>query len=163
MSLAVELDEPVLERIFAFASAPASASVASVDWRRCPDYRTLKACALVCPPWRYPAQSVLAKHVRIASPQAMGAIRTREAKRRLAEHTTLVLEAVYQFGSDAYWLLDRFPRLEAFRIDYDPQRGLDGQAHRDAEWLTWDILRHPSLAGESRQSMKTGKPSAEIP
>ncbi|BGP30847.1 hypothetical protein JCM10296v2_002606 [Rhodotorula toruloides] len=136
------LDQPVLERIFAFAGG-----LTSHVWPQ-PDYATLKACALVCQPWRYPAQSVLAKHVRIASPEAMQAIRSREAKRMLAEHKTLVLESVYQWGIDTYWLLDRFPDLKAFRIDYDPLRGqTDGQAERDEEWLTWDVLRHPSLTG----------------
>ncbi|POY76797.1 hypothetical protein BMF94_0047 [Rhodotorula taiwanensis] len=149
MPAALELDEPVLERIFTFASSP----VGPLDWHQCPDYGTLKACALVCPPWRYPAQSILAKHVRIASPEAMAAIRTREAKRQLAQHTTLVLESINQFGHDTYWLLDRFPKLEAFRIDYDVQRGGDGQAERDDEWLTWDVLRHPSLVGNRDKTL----------
>lgn len=134
------LHAPVLERIFHFASLDFDL------WSANPDYGTLKACALVHSPWRHPAQATLAKHVRIASPAAMDAIRSRDAKRMLALHSTHVLDSTLQWGIDTYWLLDRFPKLRSLRLEYDPVRGqVDGE--RDEEWLTWDIFRHPSLVG----------------
>ncbi|BGP38741.1 hypothetical protein JCM10449v2_002677 [Rhodotorula kratochvilovae] len=136
------LHAPILERIFALAALDHAL------WLERPDYATLKACALVYSHWRNPAQATLARHVRIASPEAMAAVRSRECKRMLAQHKTLVLDSTFQWGADTYWLLDRFPALEAFRLQYDPLRGSDdGQAVRDDDWLTWDVLRHPSLTG----------------
>ena len=138
-----KLHPAVLERIFALASLDQAL------WET-PDYATLKACALVYKQWRHPAQATLARHVRIASPEAMAAVRSRECRRMLAEHQTLVLDSTFLWGADTYWLLDRFPKLVSFRLEYDPLRGKeDGQGERDDEWLTWDVLRHPSLAGAS--------------
>ncbi|KPV76258.1 uncharacterized protein RHOBADRAFT_52292 [Rhodotorula graminis WP1] len=142
-----KLHAAVLERIFALASLDQAL------WET-PDYATLKACALVYSHWRHPAQATLARHVRIASPEAMAAVRSRECRRMLAEHQTLVLDSTFLWGADTYWLLDRFPKLVSFRLEYDPLRGnTDGQRERDDEWLTWDVLRHPSLTGVSKLSI----------
>ncbi|GAA6050917.1 hypothetical protein JCM3770_002537 [Rhodotorula araucariae] len=139
------LHAPILERIFALAALDHSLDHAL--WTERPDYATLKACALVYSQWRHPAQATLARHVRIASPAAMAAVRSRECRRMLAQHKTLILDSTFQWAADTYWLLDRFPALEAFRVQYDPLRGSeDGQGDRDDDWLTWDVLRHPSLA-----------------
>ncbi|BGP14702.1 hypothetical protein JCM10213_006218 [Rhodosporidiobolus nylandii] len=145
------LTGPALERIFTIVGdldAPLSWS------SRGPDYTSLKSCSLVARSWRQPAQAVLAKHVRICSPSAMKAIRSREAKRQLGEQQgkTEVLEVERQSGMDVYWLLDRFPRirekgLRAFRLVYDPLLGGEDGQERDEEWLEWEVLRHPSLAG----------------
>ncbi|GAA6034341.1 hypothetical protein JCM8097_002677 [Rhodosporidiobolus ruineniae] len=139
------LDQPVLERICHHAGG----LTGPLDWEQPPDYSSLRSLALVHSSWRSPAQATLAKHVRIASPRAMAAIRSREGKRALSLHPTFVLDCQFQWGIDVYWLLDRFTKgLRALKIVYDPTRGdQDGQAERDEEWLEWDVLRHPSLTG----------------
>ncbi|GAA5888610.1 hypothetical protein JCM5296_001088 [Sporobolomyces johnsonii] len=143
MPAVLSLEPSILEHIFAYAA------LYDVKlWVTSPDYATLKSCSLVSKQWRRPAQAVLCWHVRVASPEAMQAIRSRETKRMMAEHETLVLDSTFQWGIDTYWLLDRFPALKAFRIEYDPMRGThDGQAERDEEWLEWEVLRHPALTG----------------
>ncbi|GAA6001978.1 hypothetical protein JCM10207_003021 [Rhodosporidiobolus poonsookiae] len=145
MSASPDLDVHILEKVFTYASG----LDLPLDWIRRPDYATLRSCAVVCRSWRHPAQACLARHVRIASPEAMSAIRTREAKRMLEQHKTVALDVENQFGMEVYWLLDRFTKgLKALRIVYDPLRGAqDWQGERDEEWLTWDVLRHPSLTG----------------
>lgn len=149
MPAVTALEPEVLFRIFAIA-----AGVDSLDWTFPPDYPSLRSFALTHSAWRHPAQSVLAYHVRITTDDAMRAIRTREAKRMLANHKTVRLEVDNQYGMDVYWALDRFSKgLKAFRLVYDPMRGSqDGQAERDEEWLEWEVLRHPSLVGASSLS-----------
>ncbi|GAA5852718.1 hypothetical protein JCM8547_002601 [Rhodosporidiobolus lusitaniae] len=142
MLLVNELLPEILDRIFAYAGLD------DVGQDQVPDYSTLSALPLVCQGWRGAAQDRLLRHIRIASPEAMQALRSRETKRLLALHRTAVLEVHYQWGSDVYWCLDRFTALKGFSLSYDPVRGSkDGQAERDDEWLTWDVLRHPSLVG----------------
>ncbi|GAA5982622.1 hypothetical protein JCM11641_002603 [Rhodosporidiobolus odoratus] len=151
MTAVQSLDPPTLERIFHYAGQLDQ----PLNWISPPAYTTLKHCSLVQRTWRSPAQAVLLKHIRIATSTAMQAVRSRDVKRVLADHPgkTQVVEVEYQWGMDVYWLLDRFPRtpkggLKAFKLVYDPTRGnSDGQAERDEEWLEWEVLRHPSLAG----------------
>ncbi|GAA5821130.1 hypothetical protein JCM10212_006430 [Sporobolomyces blumeae] len=140
------LDASTLELVFYYAG------LEHVQlWLTHPDYATLKACSLVHSSWRRPAQSVLCRHIRVASPESIAAIRSRDARRLISDHKTHTLDSVNQFGIDSYWLLDRVgakQSLKAFGITYDPLRGReDGQAERDDEWLEWDILRHPALTG----------------
>ncbi|GAA6025090.1 hypothetical protein JCM11491_004777 [Sporobolomyces phaffii] len=140
------LNDSTLELIFQYAG------LSHVKlWITHPDYSSLRSFCLVNSKWRRPAQAALYKHIRIATPRSMIAIRSRESRRLIEEFETEYLDSENQFGIDSYWLLDRIGNkgsLTGFSITYDPLRGdPNGQAERDEEWLEWDILRHPALTG----------------